>query len=445
MLIRGADVITMESTRDELSPTDVLVRDGIIIGIGTDLDDTDAVVIDAHGMIAMPGFVDGHRHLWESVIRGSLPDGSLVEYLGVVNGVYAPAYEPEDAYLGTLIGSLGALAAGITTVLDWSHIQNSPDHTAACINALRTAGIRAVFAFGPGAGQHAGNRHPDGIREVAGEEFSSTDQLLTLGLATLSPEHQPYETVEQHFKLAREVDALVTLHVGLRGLGEKDQVLRLASDGLLGPDVNLVHCNTLSLAEWRAIGDSGATVSITPSSEMQMGQGIPPIREALEAGVLPSLGIDVETSAGGDMWTQMRLAFAVDRMLAFQAQAPGAMPPHLISTREVLEFATRGGARSARLEQKVGTLTPGKQADIVLLRRDTINSTPVNDRLASVVHNMDARNVDTVIVAGRVVKQDGQLLGVDLDSLKERAYESRARVYRKAGLPIPDVMDGGAS
>jgi 5-methylthioadenosine/S-adenosylhomocysteine deaminase len=383
----------------------------------------------------MPGFVDGHRHLWEGMIRNSLPNGDLGAYMGVVMGAFAPAHEPDDAYLGTLVSALGALDAGVTTVLDWSHIQTTPDHTAATIAALRESTIRAVFAYGPPGSQDRGHAYPQDVLRLKQDEFASTDQLLTLGLATISPEHAPDEVARPNFELARDADMLITAHAGLNGFGEPNQIERYGREGLLGPHVNLVHCNTLSETEWKVIADTGTTVSITPSAELQMGHGVPPVQPAVDAGVTPSLGVDVETSAPGDMWTQMRLIFGLQRSNALELHYAGKSAPALIDVGDVLRYATIGGATAARLQDKVGTLTPGKQADVILLRADMINVLPVNDVRSAVVHNMDARNVDTVIVGGNVVKRHGRLVGVDMTRLASEVHASRERVFAKAGRP----------
>lgn len=268
--------------------------------------------------------------------------------------------------------------------------------------------------------------------------FSGGDRLLSLALATFSPEHQPYEQAREHIQIAREAGAPITMHAGLNGLGEPGQIERLGRDGLLGPDVNLVHCNTLSETEWKLIADSGASVSITPSTEMQMGQGIPPLLQARRVGVRPSIGIDVEVSSATDMWTQMRLLFALQRSQVLQAQTGTESIDTPVSSAELLACATLGGATACMLEDQVGTLTVGKQADIVLLRTDSIHARPINDLVSAVVHNMDARNVDTVMVAGRVLKRDGNLLGVDLPALYARMDVARDRVFASAGRAVSD-------
>lgn len=434
LLLKNAAIVSVDEGTGCIPSGDILIRGNTIAEIGEHLDEPGSEVIDATGMIAMPGFVDGHRHLWEGLLRNSLPDGDLADYLKAVNGQFAPAYTAEDAYVGELISALGALDAGVTTVFDWSHIQNSPDHTTAVLEALGRSGIRAVFGYGPpGYSDHV-DGWPRGIGRLRQESFSGPVGLLTLALATFSPEVLPYETTKEHFRLARDAGALISIHAGLNGVGKKDQIERLGRDGLLGPDVNLVHCNGLSDTEWKLIADTGASVSITPSTEMQMGQGVPPLRQALGVGITPSLGIDVEVCAPGDMWTQMRLLFALQRSQVFEDRYAGRPAADLATTAQMLEFATMGGATACGLASVTGSLSVGKQADVVLLRPDGFHAVPVNDLTGSVVHTMDARNVDTVIVAGRPVKRNGHLLGATVDDLADHIHRARDRVFAAAGV-----------
>ena len=439
-LIRGCGIITMDAALGDLTTGDIHIRDGIIVEIGPDLDVADAEVIDASDMIAMPGFIDGHRHLWEGVIRNALPTEDLDGYFTRVNQGFARAYTPDDVYFGTLVSALGALDAGITTVFDWAHIQTTPDHTAAAIAGLRESGLRTVFGFGPPGDQEKGHQWPHDLLRLQREEFASTDQLITLALASISPEHCPDEMAKAHFALARDAGLIVTVHAAMNGFGERDQILRFGKEGYLGPHVQLVHCNTLTRDEWRMVADTGTAICFTPSTEMQMGQGVPPIQPAIDAGVLPSIGVDVETSAPGDMWTQMRIVYALQRMQSHERKFRGEEAPRCIDCNDLLQYATVAGAINTRLEHKVGTLTPGKQADLVLLRADMINVMPVNDMKSAVALNMDVRNVDTVMVAGRLVKRGGRLVGVDLPSLNARLYATRDRLFADAGQPLPSPV-----
>lgn len=436
ILIRGCGIITMDDALGDLASGDILVRDGIIAAVEPHIEAADAEVIKASNMIAMPGFIDGHRHLWQGIARNALPTGNLMEYFHRVNHGFAKAFTADDVYVGTLLSALGALDAGITTVFDWAHIQSTPDHTSAAITALRDAGLRTVFGYGPPGREDWGHQWPHDLLRLQKEEFSSPDQLLTLALASSSPEHCPDEVAKAHFGMAKDAGLIITVHAAMNGFGEREQILRFGKEGLLGPHVQLVHCNTLTPEEWRIVAETGTSVCFTPSAEMQMGHGVPPIQPAIDVGIVPSIGIDVETSVPGDMWTQMRIVYALQRMQSHELHFAGAKAPRCIDCNDLLQYATIGGAINARLQDRVGRLAPGLQADLLLLRADMINVMPVNDLKSAVALNMDARNVDTVMVAGKVVKRGGNLLRHDLGTLARRFYEARDRVYADANEPL---------
>jgi cytosine/adenosine deaminase-related metal-dependent hydrolase len=304
----------------------------------------------------------------------------------------------------------------VTTVLDWSHIGNSPAHTDAAIQGLRESGIRAVYAFGGGTGG-AANRYPDDLRRLRKQYFSSSDQLLTLAMASGMSAGE--------WAIARDVGASISVHAGgtLAGL-----------EKVLGPDVTYIHCNTFTDRAWKMVADSGGHVSISCPIEMEMGHGIPPVQQALDHKISPSLSVDVETQMPGDLFTQMRAVFTLQRMQALARQrANDKAAPALLTVRDVIGFATINGARANRLESKIGTLTPGKDADVIMLRTDAINVAPMNNAYSAVVQAMDTSNVDTVIIAGQVRKRQGQLVGVDLARLRQQAQASRDYIVQRAG------------
>jgi cytosine/adenosine deaminase-related metal-dependent hydrolase len=372
----------------------------------------------------MPGFVDTHRHMWEGQLRGILPDGRLSDYTRDITGAARAIFRPEDARVGDLVSALGAINAGVTTVLDWSHIGNSQEHTDAAIDGLRESGLRAVYAYGGGtAGPR--NQFPQDIRRLRRQHFSSNDQLLTLAMAT-GPDASSWA-------VAREVAAPITLHVNGAG-----SLLSVAS--AMRSDCTYIHCNLLTDAEWRLIASTGGHVSIAAPIEMEMGHGIPPIQQALDHGIRPSLSVDVETEMPGDLFTQMRTAFTLQRMQIMARERAGEKNvPKLLTVKEVVEFATIQGAKDNALDSKIGTLTPGKEADIILLRHDRINVTPLNKAYGSVVLGMDTSNVDAVFIAGKMMKQNGQLVGVDLARVNRMARESRDYILSKTGWPRTTV------
>jgi len=419
----------------------VLIEGTKIAAVGPDLAASDAEVIDASNMIVMPGFIDTHRHLWEGILRNIGVDYPLegdVSYLAFVLNVLAPAYRPQDVYAGNLVSTLGAINAGITTILDWSHIQASPEHTDMAISALKDSGMRAVFAYGPVWYEAVKPEHTAWFRRAAGQYFSSKDQLLTLGLAPLGPEFSTLDDVKTYWQLARDCDAHITVHVGVGSFGQHGKMAEAGRARLLGPDTTYIHCTTLSDEEIQMIVDSGGTVSLACPVEMMMGHGLPPTQRFLNRGLRPSLSVDVETNVPSDMFTQMRSLISLQHALLFDQKLSGKenLPP-LLTARDVLEFATIEGARANGLADKVGTLTPGKEADIITLRTDLVNIVPINDPIGAVVWGMDTSNIDSVFVAGNALKRNGKLLNVDMDRIGRLVVESRDYVVEKSGFKLP--------
>ncbi|HSJ35299.1 MAG TPA: amidohydrolase family protein [Acidimicrobiia bacterium] len=436
LLIKGGTVLTLDPAAGDFASADVLIEDDRIVEVRPNLAADGAEVIDATGMIVMPGFIDTHRHIWEGLLRNigtDVPLEGRTSYITFVLHKLAPAFRPEDAYVGDLVSALGAVDAGITTLLDWSHIQGSPAHTDAVVQALRDSGMRAVFAYGfPWWGKWE-ERQPSWFVRAATEHFSTRDQMLTLALAAPGPEFVDFEIARDHWKLAREAGARITTHVGVGSYGKDGKVQEMGEAGLLGPDTTYIHCTTLNDTEIQMIVDTGGTVSIACPVEMMMGHGMPPVQKFLDRGLPPSLSVDVETNVPSDMFNQMRSVLGLQRSMAgVQGKSPA-------SPRDVLGWATVEGARANGLDDRVGTLTPGKQADLILLRTDRMNVTPLNDPVTAVVTGMDTGNVDTVIIAGRVMKRGGKLLHVDWSAVNRLADESREFVIDRSGYRPPKI------
>lgn len=434
-VIKGGMVLSLDPRVGD-GVADILVEGDTIVAIRPGIDAADAEVVDASGMIVMPGFVDTHRHIWEGLLRNIGTDVPLEGRAGYIQFVLhklAPAFRPEDAYAGNLVSALGAINAGVTTLLDWSHIQGSPAHTDAVIQALEDSGMRGVFAYGfPWWGKWE-ERQPSWFVRAATEHFPTTDQKLTLALAAAGPEFTDFEVARDHWKLARETGARITTHVGVGSYGREGKVQEMGEAGLLGPDTTYIHCTTLNDTEIQMIVDTGGTVSLAAPVEMMMGHGMPPVQKFLDRGLAPSLSVDVETNVPGDMFNQMRSIFALQRNIA---AAEGKAP---VDSSDVLRFATLEGAKACGLDAKVGTLTPGKRADIVLLRTDLLNVTPLNDPATAVVTGMDSSNVDSVMIDGRWMKRSGMLLHVDWPGVRQMVDESRDRVIAKSGFKLPKI------
>jgi len=396
-------------------------------------------VIDASNAIVMPGFVDTHRHMWQGFLRNVLPDGSLEDYRNVMQRKFGATMTPDDVYAADLVSALGAIDSGVTCVLDWSHIGTSPAHTDACIKGLQDSGVRAVFAYGAGQNETgrvmeiATAKYPGDIARLRKQYFSSDNQLVTLYLAALGG--TPEATLSQ-FKTARDVGARISIHVGVGEFGRNALLEKLHAAGGLKDDTTYIHCCTLNDTEWKLMRDTGGTVSIAGYVETLMGHGNPPTQKAIDLGIRPSLSVDVETSVPNDFFTQMRTIFSLQKNEVWARRLAGDKnPPKFLTVREVLEFATIEGARANGLDKKIGSLTPGKEADIIMLRTDRLNVMPMNNAVGAVVTSMTAAHVDTVLIAGKVVKRNGQLVGVDMKRIARLTREAQARNYKAAGIP----------
>jgi cytosine/adenosine deaminase-related metal-dependent hydrolase len=300
--------------------------------------------------------------------------------------------------------------------------------------------MRTVFAYGfPWWGKWEPNQ-PGWFIRAAKTHFSSNHQLLTLALAPYGPEFTDFEVTKSHWKLARDVGARISVHVGVGTFGKRSKLEELGQAGLLGSDTTYIHCTTLNDEEIQMIVDTGGTVSLATPVEMMMGHGMPPTQKFLDRGLRPSLSVDVETNVPGDMFTQMRSVLALQHGLVFDRVLAGeGNIPAFLTARDVLEFATIEGARANGLEDKIGTLTPGKEADVIMLQADRINVMPINDPIGAVVWGMDTSNVDSVFVAGKALKRDGKLLNVDLDRLQTMVYEARDYVVKTSGFKLPSI------
>jgi 5-methylthioadenosine/S-adenosylhomocysteine deaminase len=419
-LLRGGTILTMDPGIGDLAKGDVLIEGDRIEAVGPDLDVTDADVIDARGKIVIPGFVDTHRHTWESAIRGCAPNATLDDYFVEVLDTFAPVYRPEDVYASNLAGAIECLNAGITTLVDWSHINNTPDHPDAAIAALQETGIRSQYAYGSANTSLADYwfnssivMPEDDVRRVRDTYFSSDDGLLTMALATRGPGFCTDEVVTKEWNLARDLGIPVTVHVGMgRMAGRFGMIKQLDGLGLLREGTVYVHSCYLDDEEWTMVKDSGGHISVAAQVELQMGHGCPPVGRSRREGMRPSLSIDVVTTVPGDMFTQMRAAFGNERYLVNSEcwTADVEVPETMLKARDVLEMATIHGAEGAAVADRTGSLTPGKKADVVVIDGGAPNMAPLMDPIAAVALSADVSNVETVLVDGRIVKQDGKLV-----------------------------------
>jgi cytosine/adenosine deaminase-related metal-dependent hydrolase len=425
-LLKGGVVLSFDPAVGDFEKADVLIEGKKIAAVRPGIV-ADAAVIDASRMIVLPGFIDTHHHFYQGALRNVLANGLLSDYFRDISGAATAEFRAEDAYTGNLVGALRSIDAGITTITDLSQVSNTPAHSDALVKGLKDSGIRAIYGYSRGSG--AAQKWPDDVERIKMQHFASSDQLVTLALGTAIDKDQ--------WLVARRFGLRIFTHVvgANPGIGP-DQVMKLGDAGLMGPDNVYIHFTNGTNEQMRRVKDTGGSLSIACPIEMAMRHGMPPIQQALDAGIRPSLSSDVETTMAADMFTQMRSAFTLQRALVNERSIKGEqnLPP-LLTSRDVIEFATLQGARTNGLDAKVGTLTPGKEADIVMLRTDLTNTLPFNNAYGAIATAMDTSNVDTVIIAGKVMKRGGKLLGVDLGRIQRQAAASRDYLVGKLGWP----------
>jgi cytosine/adenosine deaminase-related metal-dependent hydrolase len=427
ILIRGAYVLSMDDEVGDHAGGDVLVEGDRIAAVGRGLDAENAKVIDAAGDILIPGFIDTHRHTWETSIRTCAPDFALIDYFGGILDQFAPKYRADDVYAANQWGALECLNAGITTLVDWSHIMNTPDHADAAVRGLQDTGIRSVFAFGfPNTSLQTWWFGPDytgSVERINGDEahrirrqyLSSDDGLITMALATRGTNFCKPDVVRYEWELAKELGINVTVHVAMDRFGyTKGQLTGLRDLGLLYPNTTYIHACHLTDEEWALVRDSGGNVSVAPQIEHQMGHGWAPAATAESMGIPVGLSSDVATTASADQFTQMHAVMASERgrrhQVTWDEDLDGLQAtPDLITSRQVLRWATLDGAKVAGIAHRTGSITPGKQADLVIIDGSAVNVAPVIDPVAAVVCAADISNVTTVIVDGVVQKENGKL------------------------------------
>jgi cytosine/adenosine deaminase-related metal-dependent hydrolase len=440
-LIRNATVISVDPEIGDLHRGDILIEGTKIAAVAPGVQADGAEIIDAANKMAIPGFIDTHRHTWESLLRAAGPDWSLGQYFTGVRVVMGGLYTPDDNYVANLLGAYEALDSGVTTLYDWSHNNNSPEHADAAIQGLQDSGLRAVFGYGnANAEWFPPNELPTNyadIRRVRRDRLASDDALVTMALAIRGPQFTTLDITESDFKTARELGIRVTIHVGDGLWGMSKPLIQMNERGLLSDDTTYVHCNTIGDDEFRLMADTGGTASIAPELEMQMGHGLPPALRMLAVGIRPSISSDVVTTVPADMFGAMRALLAGTRLMVHMKalEEKRMVEPLPLSSRDVLEFATLQGAKAAGLDHRTGSLTPGKEADIVLIDTNAMSLIPVNNPVSAVVEFSHIGNIDSVFVAGRPMKRHGKLVGVDFPAFRRRVDAARDALFERAGAP----------
>lgn len=461
LLIRGATILSQDPDVGELAHGDIEVRDGLIVAVGASLDALGAEVLDGTDAIAIPGFVDTHWHAWGTLLRGVIGDGPEHGWFAR-KGALAPHLSPEDTAAGVRLALSEGLLAGITTVHDWAHNVLSSADADANVAVLQELGLRAHWTYGAPSGSplfsadqmkaHAARVGKEmdepmdfeDIERIRDEAVPAGDGRLTVGVNVRGPSRSTPEVYRLEFRRARELGLPIAMHCA----GTKQEVARirqvqiLDEEGLLGPDVLLAHCIWLPPDDQATVARHRIPISISPLSELRLAMGMPQIRELRAAGVDLSFSLDTTAiAASADPFQAMRVALGLENARHGDATA--------LTPRQALEMSTIAGARALGLADRTGSITPGKRADIVLVRGDRLNTAPVSDPAVAIVHSAAPANVDTVIADGRVLVRGGALVHVDAAAVVAEAQERLAAVCTRAGFtptmaPPPPTAGGAA-
>jgi 5-methylthioadenosine/S-adenosylhomocysteine deaminase len=304
---------------------DILIEKGTISAVAPeiDVDPGGCEILELAGHITIPGFVDTHRHVWQTLFRFMGADWTIIDYAHAMWGLLGPLYTPEDLNLSLRLGLAEALDAGVTQVYDWNHNINSPEHADATVEAHRSSGGRIIFGYGqsspawaealdPAVGTSTSPPSLDLLR-IRDRYYSSADELLTLGLAARGPEVSPIDVCVAEALQARELGLRQSIHVGNGSWGRINPVRMMQEAGILTEDITWIHGNSLADSEIRLIADSGGCASCAPELESHMAHGHPAVGRFLEAGVRPSLSVDTCTNCSGELFSVMRATPAGNR------------------------------------------------------------------------------------------------------------------------------------
>jgi 5-methylthioadenosine/S-adenosylhomocysteine deaminase len=429
-VIKDAYVMTMDAALGDLAHADVHVADGAIVAVGTGLSPPNAETIDGRGMIVLPGFVETHWHMWNSLLRSMAGDSSDAGYFPTVAAL-GKSFVPGDMYQGTRLAAAEAIFSGITTVHDWCHNMRGRDYAEADLRALGETGIRGRFSLGAAQGHSPAETCDIVCFEALHRDWKSyaNGGLLTLGLGwrgrggTKAPIGSDIYLKE--FATARRLGLPISVHASSSraGIG---QIAAIAAEVELGPDVQVIHANFATDDEIEMLADAGASVSLSPYSELRIGYGMLQTGKFLDAGVATGLSVDTTVLSGNaDMFAIMKIV---------QNAENGASEDEFkLNPRRIIELATIEGARCMGLADQIGSLTPGKRADLIMVTTDAINMGPFTDPAHLIVEAAQPANVDTVMIDGRILKQGGRLTSLDPRAIVAEAASALAAVRGRAG------------
>ena len=426
IVLRRGTVLTMNDAHDILRDADVLVVGDTIAEVGPSLDAPEgALEIDASDGIVMPGMIDTHRHMWQTAMRGYGADWTLAQYFVFYYLEWGKIFRPQDIYAGNLLSAIESLDAGVTTTVDWSHGLQTIDHAEAAVDALQAVPGRFVLAYGNlQQGPWEWSTSKD-FRSFVDRRFATRDDMLGFQMA-FDVTGDPEFPEKAAFEVARELGVQVTTHAGVWGATNDDGIRLMHEHGFMEPGHIYVHAATLTEDSYNRIAATGGSVSVSTESEQSAGQGYPPTWQLRKHDIPVSLSMDTSVWWSGDLFCAMRSTLGADRsrehMEAHAKQE--TVTNHHLRAEQVVEWATRGGSRALHMDDRIGSLEPGKKADVVLLKNDDSPvSFPILHPYGHVAFQAQRADVHTVIVNGRVVKHAHKLIGSDLARAK-RAVEA---------------------
>ena len=430
-VVRNAYVITMDPTLGDISSGHIHVRNGEIIAVGSDVQAPAAAVIDGQGMIALPGMVDTHWHMWNTLLRSFDGETPAHGYFPRT-AAFGKAMTPDDMYQSTRLATAQALYSGITTSHDYCHNVQSRAHAEAGIRAFREAGLRGRWSYGWPQGYPDTKLIDLPTLEGIHKDWSSLcgDGLFSPGLGwrgMFRPSGPlPPEIYRREFDAARAMGLPISVHVG-SAESAKGQIGELGKQRLLGPDVQLLHALSATDAELKMVADAGSVVSISPRTEMRIGYGLPHLGEILSTGITTGISIDTLVLGGNANFFELLNT-------ARNIEKGRSHDEFKISARRMLELGTIEGARSLGIDQITGSLKPGKRADLILISTHSLNLGLISDPAQMIVEAALPENVDTVVVDGRILKRGGKLKALSEHEILEGASASLAGLRRRVGI-----------